>query len=97
MIKLEHKFWKCLLLFSSETVIIASSFHKTKDYSFANCFVVKCGLLQRRKNLNYKHFGKYFDLDEVSGQFKILHKEKLHDLYTSPPIVRILKLRITVG
>jgi hypothetical protein len=29
--------------------------------------------------------------DAVSGQLRILHNEELHDLYTSPTTVRIIK------
>jgi hypothetical protein len=32
--------------------------------------------------------------DEVTGEWKKLHNEELHDLYSSPNIVRVIKSRI---
>jgi PAS domain-containing protein len=31
--------------------------------------------------------------DEVTGEWRKLHKEELHDLYSSPSIIRIFKSR----
>jgi hypothetical protein len=31
--------------------------------------------------------------DEVTGEWKKLHKEEFHDLYSSPSIIRIIKSR----
>jgi hypothetical protein len=31
--------------------------------------------------------------DEVTGGWRNLHNEELHDLYSSPSIIRIIKLR----
>jgi hypothetical protein len=31
--------------------------------------------------------------DEVTGQWRKLHNEELHELYSSPSIIRILKAR----
>jgi hypothetical protein len=32
--------------------------------------------------------------DEVTGEWKKLHNEELHDMYSSPSIIRIIKLRM---
>jgi hypothetical protein len=34
-----------------------------------------------------------FKRDEVTGEWRKLHNEELHDLYSSPSISRIIKLR----
>jgi hypothetical protein len=31
--------------------------------------------------------------DEVTGEWRHLHNEELHDLYSSPSIIRIIKAR----
>jgi hypothetical protein len=31
--------------------------------------------------------------DEVTGEWRKLHNEELHDLYSSPTIMRVIKLR----
>jgi hypothetical protein len=31
--------------------------------------------------------------DEVTGEWRIVHKEELHDLYSLPSIIRIIKSR----
>jgi hypothetical protein len=31
--------------------------------------------------------------DEVTGEWRELHNEELHDLYSSPSIIRIMKVR----
>jgi hypothetical protein len=31
--------------------------------------------------------------DEVTGEWRKLHNEELHDLYSSPSIIRIIKMR----
>jgi hypothetical protein len=33
--------------------------------------------------------------DEVTGKWRKLHNEELHDLYSSPSIIRIMKARIS--
>jgi hypothetical protein len=35
--------------------------------------------------------------DEVTGEWRKLHNEELNDLYSSPNIVRVIKLRIMSG
>jgi hypothetical protein len=32
--------------------------------------------------------------DEVTGEWRKLHNEEVHDLYSSPTIVRVIKSRI---
>jgi hypothetical protein len=34
--------------------------------------------------------------DEVTGEWRKLHKKELHDLYSSPSIIRIIKGKDTV-
>jgi hypothetical protein len=34
------------------------------------------------------------EMDEVMGEWRKLHNEKLRDLYTSPSIIRIMKSRM---
>jgi hypothetical protein len=31
--------------------------------------------------------------DEITGEWRKLHSEELHDLYSSPSIIRIMKAR----
>jgi hypothetical protein len=33
-------------------------------------------------------------MDEVTGEWRKLHNEELHDLYSSPSIIRIIKSRL---
>jgi len=35
--------------------------------------------------------------DEVTGQWRRLHNEELNDLYSSPSIVRLIKLRMRLA
>ena len=35
--------------------------------------------------------------DEVTGEWRKLHSEELNDLYSSPNIVRVIKLRRMMG
>jgi hypothetical protein len=32
--------------------------------------------------------------DEITGEWRKLHNEELHDLYSSPTIVRVMKSRM---
>jgi hypothetical protein len=34
------------------------------------------------------------EMDEVTGEWRRLHKQKLHDLYSLPNITRVIKSRI---
>jgi hypothetical protein len=35
--------------------------------------------------------------DEVTGELRKLHNEKLHDLHSSPSIIRVMKTRIRLA
>jgi hypothetical protein len=35
--------------------------------------------------------------DEVTGKWRKLHNEERHDLYSSPNIVRVIKIEIEMG
>jgi hypothetical protein len=43
----------------------------------------------------WRHKERYFGSRkvEVTGNLKILHNEKLHNLYSSPDIVRVIKTK----
>jgi hypothetical protein len=47
--------------------------------------------LRVRENKVLRIFGP--KMDEVTGGWRKLHKKELHDLYSSPSIIRIIKLK----
>jgi hypothetical protein len=54
---------------------------------------------EERGNSSIIFFNNYFytilgpKRDEVTGEWRKLHNKELHDLYSSPGIIRIIKLR----
>jgi hypothetical protein len=51
---------------------------------------VGCRCLKVKNRVLRRIFGP--KRDEVTGEWRILHNEELHDLYTSSTIVRVIKL-----
>jgi len=51
----------------------------------------KCRLRVFENEVLRRIFGP--KMDEVQGEWRKLHNEELHDLYSSPDIVRVIKLR----
>jgi hypothetical protein len=47
------------------------------------------------KQINESIYCSWFEpkRDEVTGEWRKLHNEELHDLYSSPSIVRVIKSR----
>jgi hypothetical protein len=43
--------------------------------------------------LREEHRLRVFERDEVTGEWRKLHNEELHDLYSSPSIIGIIKSR----
>jgi hypothetical protein len=55
-----------------------------------------------RVHITYKYYGRLYRVlrrilgpkrDEVTGEWRKLHNEELHDLFSSPSIIRIIKSR----
>jgi hypothetical protein len=45
------------------------------------------------KNLKIRIYKTIYKTDEVTGEWRKLHNKELHDLYSSPSIIRIIKSR----
>jgi hypothetical protein len=66
-------------------------------YSFQTCFLtLRRNILRVFENRVLRRiFGP--KRDEVMGRRRKLHNEELHDLYSLPSIIRIIKLRRQMG
>jgi hypothetical protein len=65
---------------------------RTKEYW--EFYVCVCRRVVSEQVLR-KIFGP--ERDEVTGEWRKLHNEELHDLYCSPSIIRIIKARMRRG
>jgi hypothetical protein len=68
-----------------------------QDYNLA-CGSVKLGSYIKEGTIGYfnnRVLRRIFEprRDEATGRWRKLHNEELHDLYSSPSIIRIIKLR----
>jgi hypothetical protein len=58
----------------------------------SECTSITCKITRSTgKNLLRRIFGP--KRDEVTGEWRKLHNKELHDLYSSPSIIRIIKSR----
>jgi hypothetical protein len=65
---------------------------KTIPYIFRNTNYFEMeNIWQRENRVLRRIFGP--KRDEVTGEWRNLHSEELRDLYSSPSIIRIIKLR----
>jgi hypothetical protein len=94
-----------LLSFVSESfVVLLSKNVKVKIHKTIILSVVLCGCETWSFTLREEHRLRVFEnrvlrrifgpmRDEVTGEWKKLHSEELHNLYTSPDIIRQVKSR----
>jgi hypothetical protein len=67
--------------------------HKKLQFYLLLCMAVKLGLSHYEKKTDWGCLSRIFGpkLEEVEGGWRRLHNEELHDLYTSPNIIRVIK------
>jgi len=96
-----------LLLFGAESFVFQNAIQKFKDQDIYRTIILPVVLygcetrsltLQEERKLRVfqnmvlrRIFGPR--RDEVMGEWRRMHKEELSDLYSSPNIVRVIKLR----
>jgi hypothetical protein len=95
-----------LLPFGSELSVFSSAVKKLKNYNIQddNLPVVLYGCETWSLTLREEHRLRVFEnrvvrrifgpkRDEVTGEWRKLHNEELHELYSSPSIIGIIKSR----
>jgi hypothetical protein len=93
-------FWECLLPFSPKPSLFLSAFKdfKTRIYTTIIVPVVLCGCETWSLTLREEYRLRALRIsgpkrDEVRSGWRKLHNKELHDLYSSPSIVRMIKSR----
>jgi hypothetical protein len=103
----EIEFWECLLSFDSESLSsrLLSKNLKIRIYKTIILPVVLYGCETWSLTVSEEHRLRVFEnrvlrrifgpkRNEVMGEWRKLRNKELHDLYSSPNIIRIIKSRI---